>query len=52
MVFGKTLNTYLAEGEGDVEDPEGCELPHHEVELGLVIAKKGAGSRKRRRWTT
>jgi len=46
VVFGKTLNTYLAEGEGELETPEGCELLHHEVELGLVIAKKGRWIKK------
>lgn len=39
LLFSKTSNSYLLEGEGKICFPFGCSKLHYEVELGVVIGK-------------
>lgn len=40
LLFSKTPNSYLAEGEGKIRFPLSCSNLHYEVELGVVLNKK------------
>uniref|UniRef100_A0A915E6B6 oxaloacetate tautomerase n=1 Tax=Ditylenchus dipsaci TaxID=166011 RepID=A0A915E6B6_9BILA len=40
LLFSKTTNSYLAEGEGKIQTPFGCKNLHFEVELGVIISKR------------
>ena len=43
MLFAKTANALLREGEGPIKIPPGCQNLHYEVELGVVIGKRASG---------
>jgi len=42
LIFLKPATTFLREGAGPVRVPAGCQILHHEVELGIVIGKTGS----------
>lgn len=42
LLFSKTSNCYLSEGEGKIRYPPGCSNLHYEVELGVIIGKQAS----------